>query len=118
MLLCAATGQAGPLGRPTGELTAALKLLVLNAAASFAAVAPAVASTSSGSGSGGSGSGGTIPQESLAELVAQAIFHLDARTSRVIAVAPAAAPGPGTVVPAGVSTSQDFVRYFQEAARH
>jgi hypothetical protein len=54
----------------------------------------------------------------LAELVAQAIFHLDARTSRVITVAPAAAPGPGTVVPAGVSTSQDFVRYFQEAARH
>jgi hypothetical protein len=134
---CAATGQAGALGQPKAELTAALKLFGL-AAASFAVVAADVASSSSScsgsgsssssssgsrssissSGSGGSSSGETIPQMSLAELMAQAIIHLDARTSRVIAVAPAAAPDLETVVPAGVPTSQDSVRYFQEAVRH
>jgi hypothetical protein len=136
---CAVTGQAGALGQPKAELTAALKLFGL-AAASFAVVAADVASSSSSSscsgsgsgsssssgsrssisssGSGGSSSGETIPQMSLAELMAQAIIHLDARTSRVIAVAPAAAPDLETVVPAGVPTSQDSVRYFQEAVRH
>eukprot|EP00613_Pedinella_sp_CCMP2098_P074548 CAMPEP_0171909382 /NCGR_PEP_ID=MMETSP0993-20121228/8734_1 /TAXON_ID=483369 /ORGANISM="non described non described, Strain CCMP2098" /LENGTH=490 /DNA_ID=CAMNT_0012542365 /DNA_START=12 /DNA_END=1484 /DNA_ORIENTATION=- len=104
-----ASQLAGAPGRPSGELAAPLRVQIVDPDTA-PAVLKATADAPLSSNSPKSG----VSQESVAELITQAILLLDAAKSRVIVVSAAmeggvaTVQGGGTVFPAGVSTSEQF----------